>query len=173
MLPALNDLKGYYVEVANPLLSRAVVEASHSLPESLRRARRAAKAVHKGSEFDMPFTDRSAPASRATYFAQPGFRDEIRRGLSLPAATRLFSDEAIAAIETTLSTDVRAPVAAWARVRPRMKEIVPSRLGERLKPRPRLTASEGRLAFRAYIAVRIVEMLGEDSALLRRPDDRS
>ena len=38
MLSPLNDLKGQYLEVANPFLSRAVVVACHAMPESLRGA---------------------------------------------------------------------------------------------------------------------------------------
>ena len=165
MLPALNDTKGCYLEIANPLLSRPVVAASHALPESLRRGRRAAKAVHEGMKLDLPFSDRSAPASRSAFFAQPGFREELKRGLSLPTAALLFSEEATATIETTLGAS--PPASLWARVRPRVNEAMPARMVERMKPLPTLTASGWRLAFRAYIAARMAELLTEDADLLQ------
>ena len=103
MMSPLNDLKGQYLEVANPFLSRAVVVASHTMPESLRRGRRAMKAVQASMKIGIPFAERSAPVGRSAWLARPGFREELRRGLSLPAAERLFSEEAVAPIEA-LST---------------------------------------------------------------------
>ena len=164
MMSPLNDLKGQYLEVANPFLSRAVVVACHTMPEPLRRGRRAMKAVQASMKVGIPFAERHAPVDRSVWFARPDFRPELRRGLSLPAAERLFSEEAIALIEAALD-DGPTP-SLWARVRPRVKEAVPKRVSDRLKLRPRLTGTAGSLAFRAYIAVRMVELLTGDAALL-------
>jgi hypothetical protein len=163
MMSPLNDMKGLYMEVANPLLSRSVVAASHALPESLRRGRRAMKAVQASMTTGIPFAEHSAPADRSAYLSYPALRRELRRGLSSPAAALLFSDEAVAVLEASLSDGPTASL--WTRVRPLVKEAVPSRVSERLKPRPQLTGSAARLAFRAYIAVRMVDLLTEDAAL--------
>ena len=164
MLSPLNDMKGLYVEIANPLLSRSVVAASHTLPESLRRGRRATKAVHASMKLGIPFSERSAPASRRTYFSHPGFREELQRGLSSPAAESVFSEEARGALRASLSYESSSTL--WARMRPGLKNAVPDRVSERLKPLPQLTGSGTRLAFRAYIAVRMTEMLEADAVLL-------
>ncbi len=171
MASPLNDVKGLYVEVANPLLSRPVVVASHTMSESLRRGRRAMTAVQSSMKIDIPFAERSAPASRSTWFRQPGFCEELRRGLSLPCAERVFSEAALAALEASLTEKPTATL--WARLRPRVKEAVPSRVSGRLKPRPRLTGTGGSTAFRAYIAVRMVELLTADAALLGPVDGRN
>ena len=171
MASPLNDVKGLYLEVANPLLARPVVVASHTLPESLRRGRRAMTAVQSSMKLDIPFAERCAPAGRASWFRRPGFREELLRGLALPAAERVFSEEAVAAIEASLTEKPAASL--WARVRPRVKEAVPGRVSGRLKPRPRLTGSGGSTAFRAYIAVRMVELLTGDAALLGSGEGRN
>jgi hypothetical protein len=157
MASPLNDVKGLYLEIANPLLSRDVVAASHGLPESLRRGRRAMSAVLASMNVELPFARRSAQAGKPSWFAHPGFREELLRGLSSPAAECAFSEEAL----TTLAGSLQEKPAAslWERVRPRVKEVVPSRAVARVKPRPHLTATGSSLAFRAYIAVRSFELL--------------
>jgi hypothetical protein len=164
MLSPLNDLKGLYMEVANPLLSRDVVRAAHTLRESLRRGRRASKAVHASLDIGVRLADHAAPASRSFYLAHPGLRDELRRGLTAPAAERLFSEEAAATLVAPL--DVAPDSSPWDRWRPRVKEVAPQRLSELLKPMPQLTGSGTRLTFRAYLAVRVVDLLAEDATLL-------
>jgi hypothetical protein len=163
MASPLNDVKGIYLEVANPLLSREVVAASHGLPESLHRGRRAMTAVLSSMNVELPFAQRSAPIGRPSWFAHPGFCEEVRRGLSLPAAERLFSEEALTALATSLRE--RPAASLWAGMRPRVKEVVPGWAVARLKPRPHLTATGGTLAFRAYIAVRTMELLTADAVV--------
>jgi hypothetical protein len=165
MMSPLNDLKGLYLEVANPLLWRAVVVASHTMPESLRRGRRAMKAVQASMKIGIPFAERHAPVDRSIWLAHPGFREELRRGLSLPAAEYLYSEEAVAMIENSL--DEGSTPSLWTRVRPKVQKAVSKRVSSRLKPPPRLTGTRCSLAFRAYIAVRMVELLTEDAALLQ------
>jgi len=119
-------------------------------------------------ETEIPFAERSAPVSRATWLARPGFADELRRGLALPAAAGVFSEQARATLLASLHP--RPSASLWARVRPRVKEAVPSRVSGRLKPRPHLTASGASLAFRAYVAVRTIELFRGDAALLGSPE---
>ena len=168
MLSPLNDAKGLYLEIANPLLARPVVAASHALPESLRKGRRAMSAVQASLNVGIPFATRAAPAGRPAWFAHPGFCEELRRGLALRAAERLFSEEALATLEASLGQ--RPAASLWARLRPRLKEVVPRRVSRRLRPRPRLTGSGGSLAFRAYLAVRAVELFTEDAVRLASRD---
>jgi hypothetical protein len=167
MLSPLNDLKGLYLEVANPLLSRAVVEASHTLPETLRMGRRAAKAVLEPiNPPDIPFAHHSAPANRLVYLGDADMRGELHRVLASGDAERLFSEEAVATLRAGLSQE--APTPLWPRVRARIKAAAPERITQRLKPFPLVNITGSRLAFRAYIAVRIAELLTSDAALLRR-----
>jgi hypothetical protein len=166
-LSPLNDLKGRYMEIANPFLSRSVVVASHTLPESLRRGRRAMRAVQSALQIDIPFAERSAPARLPALFAHPGFRDELHRGLSLPAAERIFSEEAVATLRRSPSQ--RPATALWTGLRPRLKKAVPDRVRGRIKARPQLTGTPDSLQLRAYIAVRMVELLTADATLLQPP----
>jgi len=115
-------------------------------------------------ETEIPFAHRSAPLSRATWLAQPGFAEELRRVLSSPTAAGVFSDRARATLLDSLCE--RPAASLWARVRPRVKEAVPSRLSGRLKPRPRLTAGGCSVAFRAYVAARTIELLRSDAVRL-------
>lgn len=165
MLSPLNDLKGLYLEVANPLLSRSVVVASHSLPESLRRGRRAMRSVHASMKVGLPLAAHSALVGGQAYLARPAFVAELRRGLSLPAAEQLFSDEGRAVLDG-LTGESPAPASRWSGVRPVVKQMVPRRAAQRLRPHVHVSLSGNAVAFRAYLAVRAVEMLTADAGRL-------
>jgi hypothetical protein len=170
MLSPLNDLKGRYMEVANPLLSRSVVEASHTLPEALRRGRRAMKALFEPINPEIPFAHRSAPANRLVYLGDAEFRGELKRVLASGDAERVISEEAAATLLAGLSQEAPSPL--WPRVRARVKAAAPERISQRLKPFPSVSVPRSRLAFRAYISIRAAAMLSADAGVVGLKDTR-
>jgi asparagine synthetase B (glutamine-hydrolysing) len=166
LLSPLNDMKGLYLEVANPLLSRSVVAALHGAPATLRVGRRALKVMLEAINPEIPFAEHVAPADRLVYLGDAGFRRELRRVLASADAERVFSEEAVTSIAAGLAEE--APTPLWPRVRARIKAAAPERLSQRLKPYPLVSISGSRLAFRAYIAIRAAAMLSDDAGALGR-----
>jgi len=164
-LSALNDLKSAYVELVNPLISRRIMESAHRLPKSLRQHRASLREVLSSVGPALPFAETSAIARPGEYLEDAAVRAEMLRGLSSTGAQRLFSDETRWLILAGLNGGDAA--SRNGRVQPLVKRVVPHGVKRRVKPVPTPRLSGPRLAFRAYIAAQIVEVMSKDAAALR------
>ena len=173
-LAPLNDLKGRYVEVVNPLLSRRMIGAVHELPQELRTYGRAyAQAVDRESR-PIPYARFTSTTTVPDYLGDPGVVDVVVRELSSPRIERVLGTE-----EAVLRLLAALAAPEWRRPTLRSRTIASLRLARAALPLAvarRLTPSYGpaeplspaRLAFRATIASKMVALLDEDAALLTR-----
>jgi len=173
-LAPLNDLKGRYVEIVNPLLSRRMIGAVHELPQELRAYGRAYAQVVDRESRPIPYARFASTAAVPDYLDDPGVAEVVVRELSSPRIERVLATEE--AVLRLLSALV-AP--NWRRPTPRSRAIaslkmarvaLPLGVARRLTPRYSHAEllSPARLAFRATVASRTLALLDEDAALLAR-----
>ncbi len=160
---ALNDVKTPYVEIANPFLSHRVVEVVRSLPDHLREHRRAFATFVQAYGPRLRFATKAAPAEPTGYLARRDLLDEIRRELGSDRAEKVLAKQAldrlVAALERSPALDARR------RLREAARAAIPNALARRLRPNVAPSLSVRELAFRVYIASRMVSLLERDGAV--------
>lgn len=171
VLAPLNAIKARYLEVVNPLLSRAVIETVRTLPDDLRVHGRALYAVAARGARGVPFARASSTPSADEYLAHPDVVEEIVRCLTSPAGEEVVSEAGAVALLTALAAESSARAPASTRLKGTLKSVrafLPKRAGERLSPRyagpDPLPAA--RLAFRAAIATKAIALLRADTVAL-------
>ena len=160
MFAALNDPKCAYVEVANPLLHRAVVKAVSELPDELRQWEQGYASMVEGLVPEVPFDKYHAEAQAEEYLGWPAMLEEMLAELS----TNPADDVLPAGARALLATELARPAgraSARTRLRRKVKTVVPAR-ALRLVP-PRVTVSTRLVAFRAYAVSRMATILREDA----------
>jgi hypothetical protein len=174
-LAPLNDLKGRYVEVVNPLLSRRMLDAVHELPEELRAYGRAYAGAVDGESRPIPYARFTSTPAAADYLADASVVEEVVRELTSPQMERVLgSEEAVLRLLASLVSP------EWRRKTLRgrtidglrlARAVLPLRVARRLTP-PYASPDPlpaARLAFRAAIASKTIALLEADAALLRSP----
>ena len=172
-LAPLNDLKGRYVELVNPLLSKRMIGAVHELPVELRAFGRVYNEVVDGESRPIPYARFSSTPAMSDCLEDPGLTEAIVRELSSGRAERVFDrEEAVLSLLSAMATPQRRrrtlrdeTVAALKLAR----KALPARVARRLTPRYSRPdpVSPARLAFRATIASKAVALLEDDAASLR------
>jgi hypothetical protein len=160
MFAALNDPKCAYVEVANPLLHRAVVKAVSELPDELRQWERGYAAMVEGLVPEIPFDKYHAEAQASEYLGWPAMLEEMLAELS----TSPPDDVLPAGARALLAAELARPAnraSAHAGLRRKIKPMVPVRV-LRLVP-PKVAATTRLVALRAYAASRMATILREDA----------
>jgi hypothetical protein len=150
------------VEIANPFLSRRVVDVVRSLPDHLREDRRAFATFVRAYGPDLRYASKAAPAEPTEYLARSDLLAEIRRELGSGQAETVLDRQALdrlgAALEGSSTTD------AHRRLRDAARLAVPAGLARRIRPYSAILLSSRELAFRLYIASRMASMLAQDAA---------
>ncbi len=160
MFAALNDPKCAYVEVANPLLHRAVVKAVSELPDELRQWERGYAAMVEGLVPEVPFDKYHAEAQADQYLGWPEMLEEMLAELSTHPADDVLPPGARA----QLVAELRRPAggtAARTSLRRKVKTVVPARV-LRWVP-PRVNAATRLVGLRAYAASRMAAILRDDA----------
>lgn len=172
VLGPLNAIKGRYVEVVNPLLSRRVIGVVRELPDALRMYGRALHRVASTACPWIPYA-RNPSLPDARHLASPhDFAEIFVRELTSPDMARVLREEG--------TTELLVSLAASARSSPTLRRgmfaalkaasiVLPARAYDRLAPRydlpDELTAAT--LALRATIASKTIALLEQDADLLR------
>lgn len=164
VLGALTEVKAYFGEIINPLLSRGILAVPLGLPEDLRTDKALYRDYVRGLGPDLPFARRNGGEGRRLFdfLFQPEIQAVLTASLSSPTCEALFG----------------APLARWLRrelarrMSPahRLWRGVARRLGT--APQPGLRDVDPvRLAFRVHMAVAMTDQLTADAALLPRAVD--
>jgi hypothetical protein len=165
LLAPLNDLKGRYIEVVNPLQSRAMLRVTHRLPAQLRTERRSLDAVVGALGPRLPYATAGAPPRHDYLVGRPELANEITTWLESDDAERVLSHNALRTVIAGLSAEGAS--AARQRLRRSIRTVVPRKVLSAVRPLPTVHLSGQRLAFRTYVAVRIASVLSEDAGLLK------
>ena len=163
VLATLNLLKCAYVEVAEPLLSRAVARVSGRI----LLTGRAIPVMRDLTERDgpaLPFATAAALDSIERYVRDEAVAREVRRELSSETARRVFSGQAIEQLLDGMAARSSDKGLAWKRALRGAARLAPARaqrLGAQVVP---VSVLPFELAFRAYIASRTVDLFAADAA---------
>jgi hypothetical protein len=163
VLATLNLLKCAYLEVAEPLLSRAVAHLARRILLT-GRAIPVMRDLTMQEGPDLPFATDSALASIERCVREGAVAQEVRRELSSETATRVFSGNAIELLLGAMADHSSDRGLAWKRALRGAARLAPARaqrLGTQVVP---VSVLPFQLAFRAYIASRTVDMLAADAA---------
>jgi hypothetical protein len=179
LLAALTDVKAAYVEVANPLLTRGVLDCVRRLPDDLRTEKRLWKQLVRAKLPDVPFATRVAVEALEDFIADPTVVRLMIDELATEHARTLFSPALLATVGAALRTALRTdhPPRRRREFRLPLARAVPDRL--RAAARSWLTSPPGlsslTLAFRSFLASRMSSLLAIDAATspsdLPRPAD--
>ena len=173
-LSPLNDLKGRYIEVVNPLLSRRIVSAVRTLPDHLRVYGRAFARVIDGEVRHIPYARFQSTTPEVDYLEHHAILETIVGELSSRSMERVLGEEAVVRVLVAMAASAPSRPTGHERFIAAMKAVrtaLPRRVAERLSPR--LSGvdplSPSLLALRATMASKMIALLEEDAALLRRP----
>jgi hypothetical protein len=136
MFAALNDPKCAYVEVANPLLHRAVVKAVSELPDELRQWERGYAAMVEGLVPEIPFDRYHAEAQADEYLGWPAMLDELLAELSTSPPDDVLPAGARALLAAELARPARRASAAC--------QAAAEDQADGARPGPAAGAAEGR-----------------------------
>lgn len=168
-LSALTDLKASYVEVANPYLSREVIDFVRTLPDRLRTDKVVYEGLIERLSPDIPFATEHAIADMRGALASSSMRQLLLDALSGAGASA--ADIPTGLRSTALHALTVAPTGSFSR--PSMLRTLVSRWTPRRakallrKSVARRSVDPYTLAFRIYLLDRMQAILVEDAAALR------
>lgn len=169
---ALSGIKSRFVEVAEPHLSRRVLEVVRTLPASLLRGKAAVVAISRDVAPHIPTARSSSTPSMAAVLRSPAMTDLLVRTLTDPKVERVLpGDGALRLLVALVAAETPgSPPAVRAKDVLRSASVLfPKPVVARLKPPWKgpdaLPAS--RLAFRVLLASRAVARLEDDARSLR------
>jgi hypothetical protein len=168
MLAALTDLKAAYVEVANPLLSRRVLECVRQLPDELRTAKRLWREIVASESPDLPYARSSAVLQFGDFVKDPAVIEAMLGELASASAREIFAPPLLAQLLRTVKSRPKSErnrlFGVTFRLPPGLKTLARDWVG--VKPELPMRT----LAFRVFIASRMNALLQEDArVLLARP----
>lgn len=170
VLAALNDLKLGYVEIINPLLFRSIIYKIRRLPNHLRTGKFLFKKIGHSISPPIEYATAGANQSKKTTLSSKEMVELLSTELSSHAASSVFSGEFIELLisklrvkegtkgkNKSLKSTLASYMPKWMRIG--AKTIV---------SKPGLDNNV--LAFRAFIAVKMNQILAEDARALKNAD---
>ena len=163
-LAALNDVKTTYVEIVNPFLCRRVVKVVRSLARPPSRAPPRTRGLCARVRPRRTLRQQAAPATPTEYLSR-GAPDRDQPRARFERRGTCSTDE----LSTASTPAGHAPAFDRQRgLRQAARKVVPDELARRLRPNAAILLGPRELAFRLYIASRMVGMLERDAAAAER-----
>jgi hypothetical protein len=168
MLAGLTDLKAAYVEVANPLLARPVLNCVRELPDGLRTEKRLWREIVHSQLPDVPFAHEVAVLSLEDFVTDREVLSLMLEEMHGKDAADVFApslrSKVCAAIHAALRAN-RAP-RRRSRLKPRLARAIPEgiRAAARSWLTVRPTLNPLVFAFRSFLASRMNGLLKLDAA---------
>jgi hypothetical protein len=164
VLAALNDLKLSYVEVANPLLSRPILNFVRSMSDEQRTEKHAFRGIVSSIGPPVPIATSTANAELGSIFKTPDVVALLRETLASRAAGRVMPHSLLELLDRHLVQQSEpARTRGAARVRGRFGRLV--RRALRIGPSGSVATDYNRMAFDAYLITRMHELMTEDTDL--------
>jgi asparagine synthetase B (glutamine-hydrolysing) len=164
-LAALNDVKAPFVEIANPLLSRPILELVRRMPDDFRTDKALFKKIVRASSPPIPFATMAADDDGGDYLREQEFRRWLQEELESGTAQRRITEFLRIALLTGLA-DVNA-LRPSRSFRSLLKRIIPGHLVQLVRAQMGpLRPSHGTLALRTALACRTIRMLERDGKVL-------
>jgi hypothetical protein len=171
VLAPLNAIKGRYVEIANPLLTRQVIDVVRALPDDLRIRARALYAVVSRRARGLPFARAGSLVPAGEYLARADLVEEVVRCLTSADAATLITEEGALRILAGMAHEGARRPSLGAHVKSALRAgrtVLPKRAADRLSPRydgpDALSAVD--LGFRVTVAAKTIALLRRDAMTL-------
>ncbi len=165
-LGGLSDVKAPFLEIANPLLSRSVMEFIRQVPDHLRARRALYERLTESISPSLPFATMAADDNRNGFLSNGRFRQWIIKELKSDFADGILPPRFR---ETLLESLHRGPSSLLdsRSSRALLKRIVPVSWVIAVRSKMNPAPPEARLmAFRVALASRMARMLEQDAGLL-------
>lgn len=162
ILAALSDLKLSYMEVANPLLSRSILQIIRMMPDKLRTNKRIFKKIVKSMSPKIKYATHGANASPKNILKQKEIVDLFHIELSSECAKSLFSEDflfkVLKNIEVTEEKKIYNVLFSPKLI---LRRIIPSRIKSLIREViPSLIYLDYNiLAFRIFIIIKMYKVL--------------
>jgi hypothetical protein len=166
VLAALNGIKCAYVEVANPLLFRTLILAARQLPDPLRTEKALWKRLVDHLSPPVPYASQAAISNPKQILKSAPVSALLLDGVDTQMARNIFSPGLVQRLHFRLSAQPSSSTGGFSaqslrsRLVDRMSPDV-KRLFKRAGARPDL--DEHQLAFRAYLILKMIDLLTEDA----------
>ena len=164
-LAPLSSIKCAYVEVVNPLQSRRVADAVRAFPDHLLIDRKPLHQLVHSLGPKVPLATEGALRGTGVLVQADTLVATMVGALSSAGAERVLSRPALDRVVAGLSQERSSPPAGRG-LKDAAKAVVPRRLIDRVRPVWPLRLSGSRLAFRAFIAVQMADILTRDATAL-------
>ncbi|MDX1718632.1 MAG: hypothetical protein R3353_00590 [Salegentibacter mishustinae] len=163
ILTSLADLKQGYVEQINPLLSKKIVTLIREMPDHLRTDKYAFRQIVNSLSPKVKFADRSASLSGKDIYKDERMVKIIRSELQAPLSKTIFSADFISSLLDKMvisESNINNKMTLLSTI----KKLVPKTLKRKILKKTFTTKMEvNRLAFRAFIIVRMIRIFKEDT----------
>jgi hypothetical protein len=167
----LNGVKARYVEIANPHLSRRVIDSVHALPPELLRGKTAMVALARATTPLIPAARSGSTPSLTKFMGSEEFIAILVGELTDPGIERVLPGDGAARVLAALITIAPAIPSLRERVKRAVKRAgtaMPADVWQRIKPPQNAVHLQApRLALRVLLASRAVRRFEEDARALR------
>ena len=167
----LSEPRLSYIEQANPLLSRQIVEAVRTLPDRLRTNKNIFKQYVKRLEPEIPFASQASIPNMGNLLKTKEFRTLIREELGTYRAKSIFPAIFLHRLKKDLSgnafedsTSLSSNKSQFLYMLPKQLKTV-LRVSRRKFVKPKL--SKAKLALRSFIISKINTLLSDDANTLK------
>ncbi len=165
---ALNDVKAPFLEIANPLLSRSVLEFMRQVPDRLRARRALYARLTESISPSVPFATMAADDSSNGFMTSSSYSQWMIEELSSDFADRMVPPKLRESLLAPLQKGSSSLMESRSG-RAMLKRIVPAAWVIAVRPWMNPVPPDMRLiAFRFALASRSARMLEEDAGLLTR-----
>lgn len=163
---ALNDLKLSYVEISTPLITKGIINRTLKMSDSQRLERSLFKKLINKISLPIDYATEVAIETPTDIFNSPQFLDHFKKQLVKDYSKQILPEafynklmKSLISFEQKLGGKPKKLT-----LKDRIKKLVPIDIKKRLvKLKTDNSLNIMRLAFRAYIITRMVEILTEDS----------
>jgi len=163
VLAALSDLKLPYIEIINPLLSRAIIYAVRTLPDHLRTDKHLYKSIVRSLSFDSRFAKYPAIESPYNILRSKQVVEFLKEELSSAYVDSTLSREFINYVLNGMTIDEHQNGRRRRKLAATVKSHVPTWIKNKIRhtvAKPKMDFNV--LAFRAYMISRMNKILSDD-----------
>lgn len=166
VLAALSDMKLPYVEIMNPLLNREIILCVRKMKDSLRTNKKAFRDIVNSISPKIPYAKYSAIAQSKNILKSKEVVENILKALNTKLAEHLLPQELLGYIKSNMK-NIEAHASTYQKKSRAVKETLRRILGKQVKRLVKNYVIKSNLdvnilAFRAYIIVRMHEILLSD-----------
>jgi hypothetical protein len=168
VLAALNDLKLPYVEVANPLLARPILDFVRSMPDEQRTEKRLFRAIVGSIGPKIRIARDSATTDLRSILKTRDVVLVLREALTSATARGIFPQSFLELIDTKIvRADTPARIGWKSQLRRLIRPLVPGVLKIQVpRSSPATMIDFNAVAFRIYLICRMYELLTEDARIV-------